>query len=103
MPTADLPTTKMLWNSVQLTPNAKFITADVANFYLGTPMKCPEYMRLPYKIIPQDIIDKYDLDKIVENDWVYVRIIRGMYGLPHAGFIAHELLTKRLEKADYYT
>ena len=25
-----------------------------------------------------------------------------MYGLPQAGFIAHELLTKRLEKAGYY-
>jgi hypothetical protein len=25
-----------------------------------------------------------------------------MYGLPQAGFIAHELLTKRLEKGGYY-
>ena len=36
--TADLVTTKILWNSVLSTENAKFITADVKNFYLNTPL-----------------------------------------------------------------
>ena len=93
-PTADLPTIKMLWNSVLSTPKAKFITLDVANFYLGTPMERPEYMRLPIKIIPQEIIDKYDLEKKVEDGWVYVKILKGMYGLPQAGLLANNLLSK---------
>ncbi len=38
MPTADLMTTKMLWNSVMLTKNAKFITPYIADFHLGTLM-----------------------------------------------------------------
>ena len=101
-PTADLPTIKMLWNSVLSTPKAKFITLDVANFYLGTPMERPEYMRLPIKIIPQEIIDKYDLEKKVEDGWVYVKILKGMYGLPQAGLLANNLLSKRLVAAGYY-
>ena len=57
-PTADLPTIKMLWNSVLFTPGAKYFTMDISNFYLGTPMERPEFMRLPIKVIPQEIIDK---------------------------------------------
>ena len=75
---------------------------DVANFYLGTPMARPEFMRLPINLIPQEIIDKYDLNSIVEDGWVFVRIVKGMYGLPQAGFLANELFSKRLEKAGYY-
>ena len=56
-------------------------------------------MRLPYNIIPQEIKSAYKLDALVENGFVYVRITRGMYGLPQAGLIANELLKKRLAKA----
>jgi len=101
-PTSDLSTIKMLWNSVLSTPGAKFCGADIANFYLKTPMKRPEFMRLPYNIIPQEIKTAYNLDKLVHNGFVYTRIIRGMYGLPHAGLIANELLKERLDKAGYY-
>ena len=101
-PTADLSTIKILWNSVLSTPGAKFMNLDVANFYLMTPLKRPEFMRLPYNIIPQEIKTAYNLDSLVENGWVYVRIGRGMYGLPQAGLIANELLKKRLTKAGYY-
>ena len=93
-PTADLPTIKILWNSVLSTPKAKFITMDLENFYLGTPMSRPEYMRLPIKIIPKEIIDKYDLESKVEDGWVYVKIVKGMYGLPQAGFLVNSLLAK---------
>ena len=101
-PTSDLATIKILWNSVLSTPGAKFMGADLANFYLKTPMKRPEFMRLPYHIIPEEIKRAYNLDKLVENGFVYVRITRGMYGLPQAGLIANELLKKRLADAGYY-
>ena len=51
--TCDLPTIKMLWNSVLLTAGAKYFTLDLENFYLGTPMARAQYMRLPIKTIPQ--------------------------------------------------
>ena len=101
-PTADLPLIKMLWNSVLSTPAAKYFTMDISNFYLATPMDHPEYMRLPMKIMPQEIIDKYNLNNIASDGWVYVRIERGMYGLPVAGRIANDLLVKRMRAYGYH-
>ena len=75
---------------------------DVKNFYLGTPMERPEYMRLPFKIIPQEIVDKYNLTELEDNGWIYVKIVRGMYGLPIAGKIANEQLQRRLARAGYF-
>ncbi len=37
-PTADLLTVKLLLNSIISTPNAKFMTMDIKDFYLNTPM-----------------------------------------------------------------
>ena len=82
----------MLWNSVLSTKGAKYITLDLKDFYLGTPMERPEYMRLPMKLIPQEIIDKYNLTPLKEGGWVYVKIVRGVYGLPRAGKLANDLL-----------
>ena len=47
-------------------------------------MDRPEYMRIPFKIIPQDIIEKYKLNDIEEKGWVYIKIVKGMYRLPQA-------------------
>ena len=41
----------------------------------------PEYMRLPLKLIPTEIIQQYKLNDIAEEGWVYVKIVCGMYGL----------------------
>jgi hypothetical protein len=38
-PTADLLTVKLLLNSIISTPNAKFMTINLKDFYLLTPMK----------------------------------------------------------------
>ena len=48
-------TTKMFLNSVISTPNARFMTMDIKDFYLGTPLKCYKYIRMQYNIIPDDI------------------------------------------------
>jgi hypothetical protein len=72
---------------------------DISNFYLNTPLNRPEYMRPPIKIIPQEIIDKYNLNDIVGNGCVYTRIGISMYRLPLAGKLANDLLSKRMSKA----
>ena len=41
-PTADMLVAKILFNSVVSTRNAKFMTMDISNFYLITPLKQPE-------------------------------------------------------------
>jgi hypothetical protein len=101
-PTADTTTAKMVINSTISTPNAKFMCADIKDFYLGTPMERFEYMQLPLALIPQEIVDEYDLTPLVHKGHVYLKIGQGMYGLPQAGILANQLLTKRLEPQGYY-
>ena len=101
-PTADLLTVKLLLNSVVSTPGAKFFTMDIKDFYLNTPMKRFEYVRMRMSDLPQEIIEEYNLEEKATKDGnVYVEVRRGMYGLPNAGIIAQQLLEKRLEKHGY--
>jgi hypothetical protein len=100
--TADLTTAKILFNSVLSTPDAKFMSIDIKNFYLNTPMKSFEYMRIPVSHIPDDIMTDYDLHDKVHNGAVYVEIRKGMYGLPQAGRIANDRLVQHLAKHGYH-
>eukprot|EP00804_Cyclotella_cryptica_P024841 CCRYP_001785-RA/>CCRYP_001785-RA protein AED:0.34 eAED:0.34 QI:0/0/0/1/0/0/2/0/376 len=102
-PTADMLTTKILLNSVISTKEPRFMTIDIKDFYLNTPMVCPEYMRLKLSDIPDHIIKLYKLDKLVTADgYVYVMIQKGMYGLPQAGIIVQQLLEKMLALKGYW-
>ncbi len=52
-----------------------------------------EYMRLKLTDIPEEIIIEYKLHDIVTDEgFVYLKIWKGMYGLPQAGIIAQQLL-----------
>ena len=42
---------------------ARFMSADIKDYFLATPMARAEYMKVEYELIPQDIIDKYELHK----------------------------------------
>jgi hypothetical protein len=102
-PTADLLTVKLLFNNIISTPNCKFMTIDIKDFYLMTPMDRYEYFRMKLEVFPPDIIEEYGLrDKVNTNGNVFCEVRRGMYGLPQAGIIAQDLLTKQLNKAGYY-
>jgi hypothetical protein len=102
MPTADLLTVKLLINSVILTQGARFFTMDIKNFYLCTPMSRYEYMQLKLSDMPEDVITHYKLLNITTPDgYVDCEIRQGMYGLPQAGIIAQELLSKRLKQHGY--
>ena len=100
--TADMVTSKILWNSVLSTPDAKYCCADVKNFYLETPMDRYEYMRMPIRLIPPAFIDAYDLSSKIHNGFLYMEIRKGMYGLPQSGIIANKLLRKRLRPHGYF-
>ena len=99
--TADLTTIKILLNSTISTKRARFSTADIKNFYLGTPLVEFEYMKLRLAIIPDEIIKQYNLRDIEVDGWVYCEIRKGMYGLPHAGKIANERLVRHLAPYGY--
>ena len=96
-PTADLLTVKLLINSIILTEGAKFMTMDIKDFYLHTPMARFEYMRLRIADMPNDVIAHYNLrNKATPDSYIYCEIQKGMYGLPQAGIIAQLLLEERL-------
>jgi hypothetical protein len=99
--TADLPTVKCLLNSVISTPAVRFMTGDLKDFYLNTPMERYEYMRIPVSVIPASIFAEYNLSPLVHRDHVYVEIRKGMYGLPQAGRIANDRLTAFLAPHGY--
>jgi hypothetical protein len=84
------------------TPDAKYMTVDIKNFYLNTPLDRYEYMRVPLGLIPQHLIDQYDLTTKAKNGFVYCEIQKGIYGLPQAGILANKLLKKRLAKFGYF-
>jgi hypothetical protein len=99
---ADLTTAKCLFNSVISTPGAKFMTTDIKDFYLNTPMNRYEYMRIPEKDIPAAIMTQYNLAPLLHNGAVYVEIRKGMYGLPQAGRIANDQLLTFLAQDGYH-
>eukprot|EP00957_Ditylum_brightwellii_P188601 14358062-Ditylum_brightwellii.AAC.1 len=70
--TADITTSKILWNSVLSTKNAKYICVDIKDFYLQTPMGWYEYMRIPVDRIPEIFLSAYKLHDKIYNGYVYV-------------------------------
>ena len=61
-------------------------------------MDTPEYMRIPIKYIPKEIIDEYDASKFIKDGYIYVEIVNGIYGLKQLGLIENQLLETRLSK-----
>jgi hypothetical protein len=75
---------------------------DVDISYLGTPMDSFEYMRITIKLIPQEIIEQYNLLPLVSDGHVYIEVQKGMYGLPQAGILANQLISCRLAIHGYH-
>ena len=101
MKVANMTTFKILMNSTLSTPGARWLSLDVKNYYLGTPMDDYEYMFIPINSIPQEIIAHYKLQDIVHNGKVYMEICHGMYGLPQAGILAKKQLIRFLGSHGY--
>ena len=55
-PTIYLLNVKILINNFISSPNANFITIDIKDFYLNTPMAQSEYMRLTLSDLPENTI-----------------------------------------------
>jgi hypothetical protein len=100
--TADMVSSKILWNSVISTKDARFAGANIKNMYLKTPLDRYEYMKIPIALFSTDIIEHYRLNEKVLNGYVYMEIQKGMYGLPQAGILANKLLKERLARHGYF-
>ena len=101
-PTVDMPTVKCHLNSTISTHEARYATIDISDFYLNTILARPEYMRISLKLIPQAIIDEYNLQAYEHKGYIYFQVDIGLYGLVQAGKLAYDQLLKRLTAADFY-
>ena len=100
--TADLSTIKCHLNSTLSTPGTRYMTADIKDFYLGTPMENPEWMWVDMRLIPDSIVSKYDLTSLARNGKVLARVDKGIYGLPQAGLLAQQRLIAHMAKHGYH-
>ena len=100
--TADITTSKILWNSVLSTKHAKYMCLDIKNIYLCAPMRRYEYMKIPISIFPKHVIEEYKLPEKVYKGCVWIESRRSIYGLPQSGKLASEYLRKKIAPHGYY-
>ena len=65
-------------------------------------MNRSECARIKLSVIPQEIIDEYNLLDYEHNGWIYFEIVRGCYGLTQFGRLANDMIHKRLNKEGYF-
>ena len=70
-------------------------------FYLNTPIDRYEYTRLPINMIPEEIIQQYNILPLVQNGYVYIDIQKGMYGLTQDGLIENLQFKQHLVNFGY--
>jgi hypothetical protein len=100
--TAYITTFKILINSILSTEDAAMMMMNIKNYYIGTPLPRFEYMKMLLSRFPEEIIQKYNLNALAVDGWVYIEIRKGMYGLKQAGLLANQLLQTRLAPFGYY-
>ena len=64
-------------------------------------MKKFRYMRINSKHIPDEVMIEYDLHDKLHDNYIYVEIRKGIYGLKEAGIIAFQRLVKNLAPHGY--
>ena len=80
-PAANLLEAKLIFNSTISTPNERFMTMDINDFFLSSTMPKAEYMQIHKSEITSDIITKYNMMDIIDNNgYVHFKINKGMYG-----------------------
>ncbi len=97
MQTADLTTSKLLWNSVLSTDGARYMCIDLKNSYHTVALDYYEYMKIPLSLFPEWIKKQYNLDTHAQDGFVFLEIRRAVWGLPQAGILANKLLRKQLK------
>ena len=75
---------------------------NISNFYTNNDLKGYQYTRFAISEIPQEIIDKYNLKRIVHEDgYCYTEIRKALYGLQEPAYIANVKLKRILGLEGY--
>ncbi len=99
---ADLDTTKLHWNSVISTKDARYMCLDIKNFSLTAALEYYEYMKIPLTLFPAWIVEQYDLNKHALHGFVHLEMRRAVWGLPQASILANKRLHRKLAPFGYH-
>ena len=71
--------------------------------FLETPMSREEYIRIHSKYFPTDIRDQYHIDGLIAAcGYLYIKIIKGIYGIKQAYIISYNNLISHMDPHGYY-
>jgi hypothetical protein len=99
--TAELESIKILINAM-ISDDCAFSTVDIEDFYLGTRLPHPEYIRIPLTFLPKKVIAFYKLAPFLHKGALYCVVLKTHYGLPQAGALSQQRLFKHLEDHGYH-
>jgi hypothetical protein len=85
--TANMEALKLLINAM-ISENANWSTIDISDFYLGTPLPHPEHIRIQRALIPDTVIEFYDLGRFIHRGALYCSVHKTHYGLPQSGALS---------------
>ena len=80
--TADLTTSKILWNIVLSKNYVPFACIYIKNMYLQTPTTDYEYLWIPRHLVPQESMDEYGLESKFYKVFNIVRYKKGFMDFP---------------------
>ena len=90
-PTAKMLVAKLLFNNTISTKSARFMTIDISNFYLNSPLLHPEFIKIKLSNIPEEITNKYNLrEKATSAVHVYIVADKSMQSPPTRDHVPKE-------------
>jgi hypothetical protein len=98
--TSDLDAVKLLLNCM-IFENSNWSTLDLTDFYLGTDLPHPEYIRIPENMIPVVVTEWYGLRPYIHNHILYASVHKTHYSLPQAGALTQQRLFRHLHQHGY--
>ena len=98
--TAEMNALKILLNCM-ISEDAKWTTMDLTDFYLGTDLPHPEFIRIPGRLIQPEVLALHKLDQYSRNEAYYFSVHKTHYGLPQAGALSQQRLFAHLIKHGY--
>jgi hypothetical protein len=72
--TANITTFKILTSSTLSTEEAAMMMMEIKHFYISTPLPRFEYMKMLVSLFPEEIDQKYNLNALAVDGWVYIEI-----------------------------
>jgi hypothetical protein len=85
-----------------ISEDAQWSTIDLTDFYLGTDLPHPEYIRIQTDLIPPNVIDFFNLHQFIDKRCLYCLVHKTHNGLPQAGALSQKRLFRHLEANGYH-